>query len=134
MADQSAGSRPHVLLVDDVPDITLSQRWLLEQAGYEVSEANSAIAALDLVEAQAFDVVILDIAMPGVNGLDLCQRLKAHPACQTTRFVAHSGLWDDATVKTAFAAGFDRYVLKPVQLDDLLAIMEALGCAAPVAN
>src|SRR5205085_5088922 len=69
---------PNVLVVDDDPKITQLLRRTLSIEGYKVQTADSGAAALDVARAQEPDLVILDVLMPGMDGLEVCRRLRAH--------------------------------------------------------
>ena len=106
-----------VLVVDDEKTICETLAWYLQQHAYRVSTATSGAEALRLMESQAFDVIITDIIMPELGGLDLLQRARAlNPGAMVVLITAY------ATVETAVQAlreGAADYVLKPFKLDDL---------------
>src|SRR4051794_23421370 len=76
--------RRTVLVVDDVVDVTEMIALFLTHAGYEVTTANSADAALELTEGRHFDLVISDIGMPGINGYELAESLRSQTGYQST--------------------------------------------------
>ena len=80
---------PRVLLVDDNRDGLMVRTLLLEEAGFEVQAAACALEALDLFSSTRFDVVVTDYRMPGMNGVELIQRIRAFNA--NTRFIVLSG-------------------------------------------
>src|ERR1039457_1472238 len=69
-------TRPHILVVDDEPQITRVLRTSLNAQGYEIRVANDGEAALEIVKDFAPDLVITDLAMPNMNGIELCRRLR----------------------------------------------------------
>jgi DNA-binding NtrC family response regulator len=113
--------QPRVLVVDDELSVRESLRLILKERT-AVSLAPSAEAALTLLEQQAFDVVLLDILMPGMDGLELLERLRALPAPPQVIMLTAT-----KTVKTAVRAmklgAFD-YVTKPFDIDELLLLVE----------
>ena len=80
---------PRVLLVDDNRDGLVVRTLLLEEAGFQVQAAACAVEALDLFSSTRFDVVVTDYRMPGMNGAELIERLRASNA--NTRFIVLSG-------------------------------------------
>jgi CheY-like chemotaxis protein len=107
-------SRGLALVVDDNPDITDMLAAVLRHAGYTVSTAYSAPDALDAALARHFDVVVSDIGMPGMNGYELAQALRAVPEYHSTRMVAVTGvaMYDDRD--RALEAGFNTHLSKPI--------------------
>ena len=109
-----------VLVVDDAPDVTELLALLMSHAGYEVAMAFSAAEAFDAARAGHFDAVISDIGMPGMNGYQLAEALRALPAYQSTPLIAVTGftLFEDR--ERARRAGFDDFLHKPINPSDLL--------------
>ena len=124
---------PKVLIVDDEPDnIELLGRRLARR-GYVVSGANSAEEAVAKAIAEAPDIILMDIKMPQVDGLEATRRLKSDVATRSIPIItltAHAMAEDRAI---AMAAGADEYESKPVNLPRLLAKMEALLATKPAA-
>ena len=117
---------PKVLIVDDEPDnIELLGRRLARR-GYAVLSAQSAEEGIAKALAEAPDMILMDIKMPQVDGLEATRRLKAGAATRSIPIVtltAHAMAEDRAI---AIAAGADEYESKPVDLPKLLAKMDAL--------
>ena len=109
-----------VLVVDDAPDVTELLALLMSHAGYEVAMAFSATEAFDVARAGHFDAVISDIGMPGMNGYQLAEALRALPAYESTPLIAVTGftLFEDR--ERARRAGFDDFLHKPINPSDLL--------------
>src|SRR3990170_5336999 len=80
-----------VLVVDDHEAVTRLLERLLGQQGYEVDVANDGISALELIERRQPDLVVLDVVIPGMNGFDLCRRLKQDPATRLLPVVLVTG-------------------------------------------
>jgi len=112
-----------VLVVDDAEDTIVALRELLELEGLRVSGATSVQQALALVEAQGFDVVVSDIAMPGMGGYELLNRLRGSPKTQNVPMIAVSGLSRPTHARRALDAGFDAHVGKPLTLEALTQAM-----------
>jgi len=106
-----------ILVVEDDQSLRVVIRMVLEQARYEVLEARHGIAALELMENEIPDVVIADLRMPLMNGVELMGRLRSSPATASVPIVLLSGLLPDPEVtKLANAV-----VAKPFEPADLLA-------------
>jgi DNA-binding NtrC family response regulator len=115
-----------VLFVDDEEELVSTVVERLGLRGLEATGATSGREALDRVAAQPFDVVVLDVRMPGLGGLDVIKRLKqSHPDLEVILLSGH-GAPEDVEVGLHLGA-FD-YLQKPVDLEDLVAIV---GRAAP---
>lgn len=117
---------PKLLIVDDEPDnIELLARRLTRR-GFEVVSATSAVEGIAKAEAERPNLVLMDIKMPQVDGLEATRRLKANPATAhipVIALTAHAMAEDRAN---ALAAGADEYESKPVDLPTLLTKMTAL--------
>jgi two-component system, chemotaxis family, CheB/CheR fusion protein len=114
------GVRLRVLVVDDAPDVTELLALLMSHAGYEVAMAFSATEAFDTARAAHFDAVISDIGMPGMNGYQLAEALRALPDYQTTPLIAVTGFTHLEDRERARRAGFDDFLHKPINPSDLL--------------
>jgi DNA-binding response OmpR family regulator len=106
-----------VLVVDDEFEIRdLLSRFLTEE-GYEVIVASNGEEALELAETENPEVILLDIKMPGIDGIEICKKLKAK---ETTRFIPvimATALWD--TYSEAIESGAEDFVTKPFNLKEL---------------
>lgn len=109
-----------VLVVDDAPDVTELLALLMSHAGYEVAMAYSAPEAFDAARAGHFDAVISDIGMPGMNGYQLAEALRALPAYKSTPLIAVTGFTHFEDRERARRAGFDDFLHKPINPSDLL--------------
>jgi two-component system CheB/CheR fusion protein len=109
-----------VLVVDDAPDVTELLALLMSHAGYEVAMAFSAPEAFDAARAGHFDAVISDIGMPGMNGYQLAEALRALPGYKTTPLIAVTGFTHFEDRERARRAGFDDFLHKPISPSDLL--------------
>lgn len=118
--------KPRALVVDDAPDVTEMLSLLLQYAGYEVVTVYSGQQALDAARANAFDVVVSDIGMPGMNGYELAEHLRSFDSYRATPMIAVTGfsMYDDRD--RALAAGFNAFLTKPVNPRDLISLVERL--------
>jgi two-component system CheB/CheR fusion protein len=115
-----------VLIVDDAPANADALRELLKLEGADPTIAVSAHDAVSAAQAQAFDVIISDLAMPKVDGLALLRQLRATTGNARTPAIAYSGYGSAEDVARAKAAGFDAHVTKPADLDRLVALIDKL--------
>jgi len=102
-----------VLIVDDEPNIVLSLEFLMRQAGYDVRVARDGDAALAAVAERVPDLVLLDVMMPGRDGYEVCQAIRANPACARTRIVMLTARSREVEREKGIALGADDYVTKP---------------------
>lgn len=112
-----------ILLVEDDRRIRTSLRFVLEDEGNAVDEAESAEVALELFSRRPADVVIVDLMLPGMDGFDLCRRLRATSDTSILILTARS---DSHDVVAGLEAGADDYVVKPAVPKELAARVRAL--------
>lgn len=115
-----AGPRRHVLIVDDVAINRHVLRELLTPLGFHLTEAADGTAALALATRTPPDLVFLDLRMPGMDGLELAQRLRALPDGGRIKLIAMSASVLSFNRDDAFAAGCDDFLPKPFREEDLL--------------
>ncbi len=121
------GSVPcrRILLVDDNVDFTESLAVILKEAGHEVRTAQEALSALRIAAEFVPHVAFLDIGMPGTSGYELARQLRVLPAAAQTTLVALSGWGQVHDRQRAREAGFSNHLVKPVDLDQILAVLRA---------
>jgi PAS domain S-box-containing protein len=108
-----------ILLVDDSVDGVGLLKLLLEKLGHEVVVAHDGSSALNTVNSFTPEVVLLDIGLPGMDGYQVAQRLKALPQLQNTQLVALTGYGQERDREQAFASGFSHHLVKPLDMDVL---------------
>ncbi|MET0144691.1 MAG: response regulator transcription factor [Ilumatobacteraceae bacterium] len=123
----------HVLVVDDEPDIVAVVRDYLADAGYRVSTARSGEEALRLVRSIVPDLVVLDLGLPGIDGLDVTRTVRAMSGVPIIVLTARA---DEADRVLGLELGADDYVVKPFSPRELLARIRAVlrRGAAPLAG
>lgn len=117
---------PSALMVDDDSTGRAFLRALLKRAGYAVEVADSGEAALECFRAGAFDVVFMDLLMPGIDGVETTRRLKLLAGNIFTPVIFVTGSGDEASLTRAIDAGGDDFLTKPVTPAVLLAKLKAM--------
>jgi CheY-like chemotaxis protein len=118
---------PRVLVVDDDPVIRRLIKVNLELEGFAVAEAVDGQAALDDIAEQAPDVVVLDVAMPRLDGLATTAALRADPATSDIKIVIVSARAQQADVRRGIEAGADAYLTKPFEPEALIRCVRELA-------
>jgi CheY-like chemotaxis protein len=119
------GSVPSILIVDDQPDLRLLIRLTLSGTGYQVQEAADGEAALAACAQQAPHVVLLDVMLPGLDGYEVCRRLKADARTRGAFVVLMTAGHQETERARAGAAGADRYLAKPFSPAQLLELVRS---------
>jgi CheY-like chemotaxis protein len=125
-APQETQNKPRALVIDDAPDVTEMIAMLLQYAGYEVVMVYSGAQALDAARAERFDVLVSDIGMPGMNGYELAEAVRALPDYQATPMIAVTGFTMYEDRDRALKCGFNAFVTKPINPRDLINLVEHL--------
>jgi CheY-like chemotaxis protein/anti-sigma regulatory factor (Ser/Thr protein kinase) len=112
-----------ILVVDDNVDAAATLSMLLEAGGHQVATEYEPHAALERARADAPQVCILDIGLPGMDGNELAQRLRALPQMAGAVLVAVTGYGQENDRKETLAAGFDHHLVKPVDTQALAALL-----------
>jgi len=110
-----------ILVVDDNEDNRLIAATNLEMAGYTVLTAEAGAPALETLAVRPVDLVLLDIMMPGIDGYEVCRRIRADTALHTIKVLMLTAKAGTRDVVDGFEAGADDYVTKPFEIDELLA-------------
>ncbi len=115
-----------ILIADDEPDILEIIEFNLQANGYEVVTAKNGNEALDKAKEFLPDLIILDIMMPGKNGIDVCNLLRMMPAFKETLIVFLTALSDEPTEIKGLESGADDYLTKPISPKILISKIHAL--------
>lgn len=124
-------NRARILVVDDEPQLTRVLRTGLKSRGYDVRAAADGLAGFEAFNDWHPDLVITDLAMPNVDGLELCRRLRA---VSTVPIIVLSAKGEEKTKVAALDLGADDFVTKPFGIDELLARVRASLRRAPATN
>jgi len=113
---------PTILAVDDEPHVLRTLRTILERHGYRLRMAPNGPMALDAISSERPDLVLLDLAMPYMNGVEVCRRIRSFSRLP---ILVLSALVDEPQKVEALDAGADDYITKPFGVDELLARIRA---------
>ncbi len=116
----------HILVVDDEPHILKAVGYILERAGYPVLSARDGEEALDLVARKRPALVVADIMLPGMDGYELCRRLRSRYPDSLTPFIFLSARDSIGDRVKGMRTGADAYLTKPFHREELLAMVEAI--------
>jgi CheY-like chemotaxis protein len=115
-----------ILLVEDFDDTRLMMKLWLMRKGYRVIEAENGEEAIELAHTQAPDLIIMDLMMPGLSGLDATRRIREYQSLQQTPIVAVSAYGADQYRAKAIDAGCDEYVSTPFEPEELGQLIKTL--------
>ena len=125
LPERESGAPLRVLVVDGYPDTAWTLGLVLRRMGDDVRDSCDGSTALQLATAFRPEAVVMDLALPGVDGLEVARRLRREPALDGVLLIAMTGFQDEEHRRLAREAGFDLYLLKPVPLDELQALLRA---------
>lgn len=112
--------RSKVLIVDDEPNILISLEFLMTQAGYETRSAETGEQALVELDAFQPDLILLDVMLPGIDGFEICQRVRQTPAWSHIKIVMLTAKGRDVEVAKGLALGANAYITKPFSTHTLV--------------
>ena len=123
MSPNQADALPHVLVVDDETVLAGMVANYLQRAGFRTSVANDGISAVESARADAPDVVVLDLGLPGMDGLEVCHEIRRHSDCYIIMLTARN---EEADKLIGLSAGADDYMTKPFSARELVARVQVL--------
>lgn len=115
-----------ILLVDDEAAQRELLRYNLEKAGFETLQADNGAAAMDIVEAEEPDLVVLDWMMPEASGIEVCRALRAHAGTRLLPIIMLSARGEEADRSKGLDSGADDYITKPFSPRELVSRVKAL--------
>lgn len=120
-ADVSANARPRLLIVDDISDnrAVLTRRF--HRRGFDVVEADSGFAAIELIGSESFDLVLLDVMMPGIDGIETLKRIRDQKSASALPVIMVTAKSESDNIVGALELGANDYVTKPVDFAVALA-------------
>ena len=116
----------HILVVDDEEDARQMARLVLEDVGHLVTTAKSGEEALRFIAGEKPDAIILDILMPGLDGVSVCRRIRANPFVDAVPIIFLTAVGTIDVIEEALDAGGDDYLVKPFDVIELVARVQAL--------
>ena len=123
------GLRVH--LVEDEPNIVVTLTYLLERAGFDVSSTTDGQAALTVALADPPAVMILDVALPVLSGLEVLRRLRADPRGRNVPVIVLTAKGRQSDRESALSSGADLYVTKPFSNAELIAAVRRMAGVEP---
>jgi len=117
-------SRASILVVDDHPLVLESLTISLEAEGYGVLTAGDGVEALAVLESEPVDLLLVDIAMPRMNGYQLLERVRENPRWAAIPFVFLTARALDSDIRYGLELGVDDYLTKPIDPEDVLAVVQ----------
>ncbi len=115
-----------VLIADDEPDIVEIISYNLTKEGYEISSAKNGVEALDKTNSFKPDLLILDIMMPKMNGIEVCKTLRSQPEFNNTLIILLTALSDETSQINGLQTGADDYINKPISPKVLVSRVNAI--------
>jgi len=118
--------RRKILVVEDDPDQLEAIRGCLKEAGFAIGTACNGVDALVKTRSVSPDLIVLDLVMPQLNGLDFCKTLRENPATASIPVIMLTGMDSYFTRVAGFEAGINLFLTKPYQPDELISKVEEL--------
>ncbi|HMM11018.1 MAG TPA: response regulator transcription factor [Bacteroidales bacterium] len=119
-------SKFRILLIDDESDVLEFLSYNLKREGFQVSQANNGLEAISKAKAETPHLIVLDVMMPGMDGIETCEELKKIPSLKSTFIVFLTARGEDYSQISGFEAGADDYVTKPIKPKLLISRLKAL--------
>jgi len=123
-----------ILVVDDDENILSLERTILEQKGFEVTTADGGEQALKLLKQEAFDLVLLDVMMPGKDGFEVCRQIKQDTRTKTMPVIFLTAKGGGEALAEGFESGAVMYINKPFTANKLLTIVNTMLAQAESAG
>lgn len=115
-----------ILIVDDATTVRMYHRQLMESIGYQVEEAGNGLEALERINQESFDLLLVDINMPKMDGYTFIEEVRKTPDVRATPTIMISTEETEQDQDKAYAAGANFYLVKPVRIEALQTYAELL--------
>ena len=116
-----------VIIVEDDKDINSFIAYNLRKEGFDVEQVFDGLRARQKLIKESFNIIILDIMLPGIDGFDICREIKENPACARTFILVVSAKCRQQDKLYAHILGADCYLTKPFNLTSLLSVVREIG-------
>jgi DNA-binding response OmpR family regulator len=120
---QPSSNIARVLIVDDEPNIVSAVEFLLKRENYQIEKAYSGEQALELVPEFLPDIVILDVMMPGINGFEVAQKIRQHPALEYCKIIFLTAKGTQRDKEMGYEKGAEMYLIKPFDNEELVTVV-----------
>ena len=115
-----------ILTVDDSPSVRKMVEFSLKTKGYEMGAAGDGVEALEIMEQEQFDAIVLDVNMPRMNGLEFLEKIKSHEDYAAIPVIMLTTEGQDEDRDKAVALGATAYIIKPFKPTQLLSLLDEL--------
>lgn len=115
-----------ILVVDDEPNMLLSLEYLLKKQNYNVLLANNGTEAIELIKKHKPDLTLLDVMMPDIDGIQICEFIKSSPMYNHIKILFLTGKTDAKDIEIGLMAGAEGYLTKPFSIQQLYSKIEEL--------
>ncbi len=123
-----------IMIVDDDPSIVRLMQFFLEREGYELIIAGNGLQALKKAETERPDLIMLDLMLPGVDGFEVCHRLRLKPTTADIPILMLSAKSDETDKNEAMKVGANGYIIKPIKSAELLEKIQELLVPKAISN
>jgi two-component system phosphate regulon response regulator PhoB len=118
--------QPLIVIAEDHDAVAVIIKYYLSRSGYNLKVASNGLEAWELIQKYKPDLIISDWAMPDLNGIEICKRVREHPELRNTPIIMTSAKSDDSKKVLALDSGADDYMAKPVSPEELMARIRAV--------
>jgi CheY-like chemotaxis protein len=115
--------RSDILIIEDNADTRAVMKYMLEAEGACVETADSGEAGIGVALERRPQVILCDIGLPDIDGLEVARRVRRYPGLDRTRLIALTGYGQPEDVRHALDAGFEAHLTKPINVDQLLSLL-----------
>lgn len=119
-------SKKKIVIIEDEPDILEVLSYNLKREGFDVFTATNGNLGLSLVEKESPDLLLLDLMLPGLDGIEICSSIKNNPAAQNTLIIMVTAKGEESDVVLGLGVGADDYITKPFSPKELVARVKAV--------
>lgn len=115
-----------ILIIDDDPTIRGALKRVFEKEGYDVAAVNDGTDLKNILETKELRLMIIDVGLPWVDGLELCALFRRHNSYKNIPIIIISAYGTDEDIRKGLAAGCDTYFVKPFNIDELIASVSSM--------